>query len=366
MSVERAVHRLRGPLAALAAAAIALIFPATAPATTCSICFTGGPSVRVTPNTQVEFKWTTDVAWFGKVEVFDNPDGTGTPVASFRAVDLSGQPVALQTQAITLPVGPALAIGTTYYFRVTSTDPTGTFPDLVMPSPLPPFFTGAQALSNVQVVPGTTTAQVSWQGNVIGFGQVQYGTSAFYGQTQSDALNVTDHTITLSNLQPATKYYFQVCNVHAIDGDCLASSTGSFTTLATLSDQFLSPLVQSSDPANAQINTGKNGKVVPVKVQISQGATQVTNLNAPGPVTIKVSGLACNTTAGSDPVTSYADAGQSSAGTNQFNYDATAQAWVYNLDTKALGLITGNCYRIDVAVNGTQITNAFAAYQPTK
>jgi hypothetical protein len=139
------------------------------------------------------------------------------------------------------------------------------------------------------------------------------------------------------------------------------SSQPSFT------DQFLQPLVQSTDPASPVINTGKNGRVIPVKAQISQGTTLITDQNTPGPVTIAVSKLAsCSTSAGSDPITSYADAGQSSAGTNQFHYDAGTQAWLYNLDTKALGLVTGNCYRIDVAVNGTQIANAFAVFQPTK
>jgi hypothetical protein len=132
-------------------------------------------------------------------------------------------------------------------------------------------------------------------------------------------------------------------------------------------DHLLQPLSESTDPANPVINTGKNGRVIPVKVQISQGGTAITDANAPGPVTIAVSKLAsCSTTAGTDPITSYADAGQSSAGTNRFQYDAVAQAWVYNLDTKALGLITGNCYRIDVSVNGTPITNPFAVYKPTK
>lgn len=97
-------------------------------------------------------------------------------------------------------------------------------------------------------------------------------------------MNVTDHSLTLTGLQPATTYLFQVCNLHAIDGDCLASSSGSFTTLGTFTDQFPAPLVQSTDPASAQINTGENGKVVPVKVQISQGGSALTNLNAPGPV----------------------------------------------------------------------------------
>lgn len=140
-----------------------------------------------------------------------------------------------------------------------------------------------------------------------------------------------------------------------------AESQPSFT------DHFLQPLTESSDPANPVLNTGKNGKVIPVKVQLSQGGTAITDTNAPGPVTIAVSKLAsCSTSAGSDPIATYADAGQSSAGTNQFRYDAATQAWVYNLDTKALGLVTGNCYRIDVSVNGSQVTNAFAVFQPTK
>jgi hypothetical protein len=249
-------------------------------------------------------------------------------------------------------------------------DPNLLNPDLISPPspPLPSFFTGAQALSNVQVKPGITTAHISWQANVLGFGQVQYGkTTSYELPAQSDALNVTDHAFDLTNLDPATEYYFKVCNLHAIDGDCLASSSGSFMTLGTFSDQFLQPLDQSTDPQNPVLNTGKNGKVISVKVQISQGGTAITDQNAPGPVTIAVSKLAsCSSIAGTDPVESYADAGQSSAGTNQFHFDTTSQAWIYRLDTKALGLITGNCYRIDVSVNGTQITNAFAVFQPTK
>jgi hypothetical protein len=366
MSVQRAVQRLRWPVLVLVAAAVVLVLPAVAYAPV----FNGGPSLRVNPNVSVEFKWKTDVSWFGTVVIFDNPDGTGTPIAAAQSVDSLNNPIAATEQAVTFSVGPgtALADDTTYYFQITATDPTGSFPDLVTSTPLPSFFTGAQALSNLQVSAGTTSAQVSWQANVIGFGRVQYGLTSAYGQVPvEDALNVTDHSLTLTGLQPGTMYFFQACNLHAIDGDCLASSSGSFTTLPLLSDQFLSPLAQSSDPANPVVNTGKNGRVIPIQVQISQGATAITDQNTPGPVTIAVSKLAaCSTTAGTDPVASYADAGQSSAGTNQFNYDPTIPGWVYNLDTRALGLVTGNCYRIDVSVKGTQITNAFAVFKPTK
>ena len=107
--------------------------------------FTGGPSVTVTPNVQVEFRWITDVAWFGKVEVFDNPYGTGAPIVTRQSVDVSGEAVAATQQDIMLPVGPALTADTGYFFRVTATDPTGNNPDLVTPTPLPSFFTGAHA-----------------------------------------------------------------------------------------------------------------------------------------------------------------------------------------------------------------------------
>jgi len=58
-------------------------------------------------------------------------------------VDPSGEAVAATQQDIKVPVGPALRADTGYFFRVTATDPTGNNPDLVTPTPLPSFFTGA-------------------------------------------------------------------------------------------------------------------------------------------------------------------------------------------------------------------------------
>jgi hypothetical protein len=62
--------------------------------------------VTVTPNVQVEFRWITDVAWFGKVEVFDNPYGTGAPIVTRQSVEASGEAVAATQQNIVVPVGP--------------------------------------------------------------------------------------------------------------------------------------------------------------------------------------------------------------------------------------------------------------------
>jgi hypothetical protein len=132
--------------------------------------------------------------------------------------------------------------------------------------------------------------------------------------------------------------------------------------LATVA--FLDPLTPSTGSGTV-VNVAKNGRVVPVNVQLFQDGAPVTDANAPGPVTISVTDLGlCGTEGTIDPVDAYG-AGSSSSG-NAFRYDATAEAWVYNLNTRAMGLRSGNCYRLDVSVNGTQATNAWAILEPVR
>ena len=135
--------------------------------------------------------------------------------------------------------------------------------------------------------------------------------------------------------------------------------------LVTYTGQYQPPVTPSSDPANAAINDIKNGRVIPIKVQLSQAGTAITDQNAPGPVTIAVSGpVACSSASG-DGAADFADAGQSNGGTNQYRFDVTSQTWIYNLDTRPLGLAVGNCYRIDTEVNGTAVKNSFVVIRPT-
>ena len=51
---------------------------------------------------------------------------------------------------------------------------------------------------------------------------------------------------------------------------------------------------------------------------------------------VSASAVTCGSTAAVDSVELYADAGQSSGGTNQFR--ANGDSWIYNLDTTALHL----------------------------
>jgi hypothetical protein len=110
----------------------------------------------------------------------------------------------------------------------------------------------------------------------------------------------------------------------------------------------------------------KNGRVVPGKVTISDGTDPVTGDGATPPVvTIFVSGIACDGAGVDTPDSTYADAGQSSAGTDRFRWDGDAEQWVYNLDTKGLGLTVGHCYKLEASVDGT-LASGFAVIRPVK
>ncbi len=196
--------------------------------------FSGGPSARVTqPNESqtigtVQVRWTADFVGSGKVEMFDNSAGIGTPIIS-DTTQSSGN-----DHVITFNIGGVVSADTTYYFKVTHSDPAGNIPDLTNSAPLPPVFTGAQSIGNVFVDAGMDRARIQWDANVIGTGRVEYGVNSTNEMSSDDQLNVTSHSIELTGLSPGTIYQYRVSNRHAIDGGSLAAKTGSFTTLPTI------------------------------------------------------------------------------------------------------------------------------------
>jgi len=125
---------------------------------------------------------------------------------------------------------------------------------------------------------------------------------------------------------------------------------------------FLPPFDDSS-PGGLIVNKMKNGRVVPVKARVLDLCTQTYLTDASAEVTIRVSKT--SGTGSGDPVEEYADAGQSSAGTDRFR--STEDFWIYNLDSTYLGLLVNNLYRVDVYVNGVKATIPdWAVLQPVK
>jgi hypothetical protein len=117
-------------------------------------------------------------------------------------------------------------------------------------------------------------------------------------------------------------------------------------TLNTYTIQYLRPIDQST-ASSYIVNTGKNGRVIPVKVDVFKNGTHVDA----GTFLMKVGGSNCAAGAPTDLVTEYADAGNSNGNTNLFRW---ADGFlIYNLDTGALKLATNSCYRLDVYLNAT-------------
>jgi hypothetical protein len=171
---------------------------------------------------------------------------------------------------------------------------------------------------------------------------------------------VTSKQYELSSVSPPTTSPITVSGA--------ATITGNYTT-STFTIHYLQPLDEMTEvTVPSVVNTGKNGRVIPTKVELRKDGIRIDSSNTPGVVTIKVVGSnLCTGTATVDPVELYADAGSSNANTNLFRWDGSG-FWIYNLDTTGLGLNTNGCYRLDVYI-GTGIkasASTLALFKPTK
>lgn len=65
-------------------------------------------------------------------------------------------------------------------------------------------------ISNVQIVPGMTSATVTWDTNENSNSRVNFGTTTSLGQTEADSLQLTSHSVTIDPLNPSTTYFLEV------------------------------------------------------------------------------------------------------------------------------------------------------------
>lgn len=154
------------------------------------------------------------------------------------------------------------------------------------------------------------------------------------------------------------------------DGQGSSASSNQVVVNQTYSVGFLPP-VDGSSAAAQVVNKMKNGRVVPVKATVFDDCA-LSYVTAPATVTVKVTKIPGSGSGTSDPIEEYADAGQSNGNTNLFRWTSDASVpgggfWIYNLDSRALGLVVGNLYRVDIYVGSVKATvDEWAVLQPVK
>ncbi len=172
--------------------------------------------------TTATITWQTDEGATGQVEYgLDTSYGNSSPLNSNYRTSHS--------HALS-----GLTAGTTYHYRVRSTDASGnesvsgdyTF-TTEAPDTTPP------VISNVQATGITrTTATITWQTDEGATGQVEYGLDTSYGSTSPLNSNYrTSHSHALSGLTAGTTYHYRVRSTDA-SGNASVSGDYTFTTEA--------------------------------------------------------------------------------------------------------------------------------------
>jgi len=157
---------------------------------------------------------------------------------------------------------------------------------------------------NIQNVSSSVTetgATITWDTDEPATGKVEYGTSKAYGSTAPLDTNLSNsHSVTLTDLDPGTKYYFKVTSENAAGNK--ATAEGNLTTIAeadetppTISGVSVSNITESSatitwltdEAATSQVQYGKTETY-------GSSSTLDTNLTESHNVTL--TGLSDNTT----------------------------------------------------------------------
>ena len=172
--------------------------------------------------------WTTDEASDSELQHGTSSTSWGNYPSSERNISM------VTSHSMTLT---GLTPNTTYYFRVGSTDaatngPTvsneSSFTTDTTPDTTPPVISNVQASSITD-----TTAIITWTTDEGSDSAVQYGPNSSswgsYPSNQSNGSMVTNHSVTLSGLNPNTTYYFMVRSKDA-SNNARTSSEMSFTT----------------------------------------------------------------------------------------------------------------------------------------
>ena len=209
------------------------------------------PLIKTTPfvayknDRSATIRWETDEVATGRIE-FGSTDSVKT-VRKLAATGIAHE-VALTN----------LQPNTRYYYRASSTDLSNNGPTTTA---VDSFTTDASAdltspiLSGVLAVAADSSALVRWQSDELADSFVEFGyDSLLLGSRVGDAKDVTSHEVALTNLRPATKYYFKTGSVDRANNPPAESAVASFVTLSSAdTSPPAAPMRLRAKPGSQQI-----------------------------------------------------------------------------------------------------------------
>ena len=203
------------------------------------------PAVIYKNDRSATIQWRTDEDATGVVEF-----GPTAELGFIRELPTTGQ-----VHEISLS---NLSAGTTYYVQVESSDLSNNGPTT---SEVLEFATDAVAdllppvISDIRAVAADSAAIITWNTDELADSFVEFGVDkALFDFTVGDTKDLTAHEMTLTNLQPATTYYYIVGSVDRANNPPTESDTLSFTTLAEADTTAPStPFALSATIGNRQV-----------------------------------------------------------------------------------------------------------------
>jgi peroxiredoxin len=183
-----------------------------------------GPSSSSITQTDAIIKWETNEPATSQVEygtskTYGSETAEDTDLSTSHSIKLTG-----------------LDPGTTYYFKVISKDAAGNeitakgdLTTLATADETPPTISGV-GVSNI----AESSATITWKTNEDATSQVEYGKTETYGLKTVENTNLTtNHTVTLSQLDDGTTYYFQVISKDS-SGNIATSDNQTFETTVAI------------------------------------------------------------------------------------------------------------------------------------
>jgi parallel beta-helix repeat protein len=196
--------------------------------------------------------WTTNVGATSQVSY-------GTTATYGQSSALNSSLVTSHSVALT-----GLTASTLYHFQVKSADASnnqaasGDF-TFTTTAALTPLTISAVVAGNIT----SSGATITWTTNVGATSQVNYGTTASYGQSSAlDSSLVTSHSVALTGLTASTLYHFQVKSADASNNQA-ASGDFTFTTTAG----------QTSGPLTVNVTAPAQGATVGGTVGVTASAS---------------------------------------------------------------------------------------------